>query len=138
MSWKNCLIITSADGTKFPIAKDYAKLSKYMAHNLDSGGINLNCKSSLVEKLTSFLEHQKGIEPDEIARPLRHPELKKVTNKWNATFIDDIWNNKQDFYTLLSLAHVLEIKSLCDLCCAKIASIVKGKSFSSATHGLSI
>jgi S-phase kinase-associated protein 1 len=89
---------------------------------------------NLVNRVCSYLQHHAGEQPPAIPYPLRSCRMADVVSKWNATFIDDVWlRSKTDLFDLTIVARYLEIASLLELACAKIASLVKGKPLSQIT-----
>merc|ERR1719473_847480 len=73
-----------------------------------------------------YLEHHKGTSPAEIAKPIRSVEMKKIVDSWDADFIDKL--GKKDLFELILAANYMDIKSLLHLGCAKVATMIKGKS----------
>ena len=61
--------------------------------------------------------------PPEIEKPLRSNELGDVVNPWFAEFV----NLEQEvLFELILAANFMDIKSLLELACAKVASLIKG------------
>jgi hypothetical protein len=52
---------------------------------------------------------------------------KIVGDKWDAAMMDHLFHNRSLFYDVMMAARELEIDPLLDLCAAKIATIIKGK-----------
>jgi S-phase kinase-associated protein 1 len=80
------------------------------------------------KQIIKYLEHFKGVPPEEIEKPLKSNIMKDMVDEWSAKYIDDITSN--DLAKLIDLttaANYMEIPSLLDLCTAKIASLVKDK-----------
>lgn len=77
------------------------------------------------KKVVTFCQYlQDGNEEPDIERPLRSNDLLDHTTEYYATFVDMERDAVED---LLLAANFLDIKPLLELCCAKIATYLKGK-----------
>merc|ERR1712187_74324 len=75
----------------------------------------------------SYLQHHKGVAPQEIAKPIRSVKMEKIVeDPWDAKFINAL--NKKTVFQIILGANYMDIKSLLHLGCAKIATLIKGKS----------
>ena len=77
------------------------------------------------DKVVEFCKHleEGNLEP-EIERPLRSNDLSDHTTEWYTKFVDV----ERDFVEdILLAANFLDLKPLLELCCAKIATYLKGK-----------
>ncbi len=70
--------------------------------------------------IITFCDYHKYIHPPEIIRPLQYNDLRKCVNdQWDADFINSIdFDRVTD---ILNAANFLDIKSLVDLCYARLA-----------------
>ena len=60
----------------------------------------------------------------EIEKPLASARMKEVVSEWDAAFV----NIEQELlFELILAANYMDIKSLLDLTCAKVASMIKDK-----------
>jgi len=84
-----------------------------------------NVKSEILEKVIEYCKHHKDNPPEEIAKPLKTSNLEEVVSQWDAAFVDV---EQDKLFELILAANYLDIKSLLDLTCAKVASMIKGKS----------
>lgn len=85
-----------------------------------------NVKADTLKKVIQYCEHYKSMEPPEIDKPLKSTNL--VENRvpeWDASYIDI--EKLEDLLDLILAANYLDIKSLLELSCAKVASLIKGK-----------
>jgi len=73
-----------------------------------------------------------------ISAPLNSKIMTDVTNKRDADFIDNVGNDRQQLYNLISAANYLDMKSLLHLGCAKVASLIKGKPLDEVKETLSV
>ena len=73
-----------------------------------------------------YCEKHRNDNPPEIEKPLRHSNLNELVDAYDAKFIDI--ENLEDLFDIILAANYLDIKSLLDLSCAKVATLIKGKS----------
>lgn len=71
-----------------------------------------------------YLIHHDGNPTDEIAMPLKSTKMSECVSKWDADFVDNM--SKYDLYLVTCVANKYDIQSLVHLCCAKVASFIKG------------
>ena len=68
-----------------------------------------------------MLEHQ----PPEIDKPLSHNDMAQVVDQWHADYVNV---DQELLFEIVMAANYLDIKPLLELSCAKVASLIKGKS----------
>ena len=84
-----------------------------------------NVKKVILEKVVTFCSHLRDNNAPEIEKPLRSANISDVTTPWYAEFI----NLEQEvLFEIILAANYLDIKSLLELSCAKVASLIKNKS----------
>merc|ERR1712035_104568 len=111
---------------------DYAKQSKLVANILegDSDASEIQVKQvdgATLELIVRYLEHHKGSTPAEIAKPIRSVKMEKIVeDEWDAKFINGL--PKKTVFQIILGANYMDVKSLLHLGCAKIATLIKGKS----------
>merc|ERR1711997_1310287 len=77
--------------------------------------------------IVKYLNYHKGKVPAEIAKPIRSVKMEKIVeDEWDATFINS--QTKRTIFQIILGANYMDIKSLLHLGCAKIATMIKGKS----------
>jgi len=82
----------------------------------------------ILELVTEYMNHHKGVEPPIIEKPLRSKIMREVCkDSWDAEYIDGIGIDRQKLYDLILAANYMDIKSLLHLGCAKVASLIKGQ-----------
>jgi len=83
--------------------------------------------SPILELIVEYLKHHKGKTPAEIAKPIRSVKMEKIVeDEWDAKFINK--QPKRTIFQIILGANYMDIKSLLHLGCAKIATMIKGKS----------
>jgi len=126
-------LLSSGDNpAKLEVAKEFALMSKLVANIVegDQDATEINVKQVDAETLTlivNYLKHHKGTEPAEIAKPIRSVKMEKIVeDPWDAKFINDL--AKRQLFQLILGANYMDCKSLLHLGCAKVATMIKGKS----------
>jgi len=120
---------TSCVNRNFCITWKQAALSEYIVNfgpeertirvpQIDADSLNHVCR---------YLRHHNGKQPAEIAKPIRSIKMEKIVEDgWDATFINSF--AKKDLFKLTLAANCMSITSLLHLTCAKVATMIKGKS----------
>jgi len=84
-------------------------------------------QADILELIVSYLKYHKGVVPQEIAKPIRSVKMEKIVeDEWDAKFINAL--SKKTVFQIILGANYMDIKSLLHLGCAKIATLIKGKS----------
>merc|ERR1711973_909429 len=116
----------------FKIQKEFARQSKLVSNILegDKEASEIQVKQvdgATLELIVKYLEHHKGKEPAEIAKPIRSVKMEKIVeDTWDAEFINNL--AKRALFQLILGANYMDCKSLLHLGCAKVATMIKGKS----------
>jgi S-phase kinase-associated protein 1 len=71
-----------------------------------------------------YCEKHKNDTPPEIERPLKSANLAEIVEPYDAKFVD--LENLEELFEIILAANYLDIKSLLELSCAKVASLIKG------------
>ncbi len=118
--------IVCKDGNKLEIDTQSAKKSVLLNNIIQDYDLNddipININSDILKIIFVYLEHYKDSEPEIIPKPLPSGNLESFTDKWDVDFID---LDKSVVLNLIVAANFMDIKSLLELSCAKIASIMK-------------
>merc|ERR1712166_1402162 len=105
-------------GIRKEIQKEYACMSKLVSNIIEGETLNL---------IVLYLEHHQGNEPAEIAKPIRSIKMEKIVeDPWDAEFINKL--PKRQLFQLILGSNYMDCKSLLHLGCAKVATMIKGKS----------
>jgi len=129
------LILVSCDdvnGQQFKIDRQSAMMCNLVKSiiegDADAKTIEIKKVSTkILEFITEYLLHHKGKVPAEIAKPIRSVKMEKIVeDDWDAKFING--KSKRDIFQIILGANYMDIKSLLHLGCAKIATMIKGKS----------
>ena len=86
-----------------------------------------NTHMSTLKKVFEYCEHYRTSVPKEISRPLKNNNLAQHgVEEWDVNFID--MGSVDEIIDIVVAANFLGIEPLLVLGCAKIASLIKGKS----------
>jgi len=84
-------------------------------------------KGPVLREICDYLAFHNGMTVSEIAKPIRSPKMEIIVEHgWDATFINK--HPKKMIFDIILGANYMDIKSLLHLGCAKIATLIKGKS----------
>lgn len=132
--------LISSDGIKFEVSEKDASVSKLIKSYLENGkdkivsfeNVNEDSKkiltSEFLTEVVKFMKEHKGTPPDIPLKPLRSKLMKDVTTKWNAEFLDEMWENRRPFiYKFITTVNHLDITELVYLVAARIAAGIKGQ-----------
>ena len=84
-----------------------------------------NVKSAVLTKVVEYMRYHCDKPADEIEKPLKSANMAEVVSQWDADFVDV---DQELLFELILAANYMDIKPLLDLTCAKVASMIKGKS----------
>jgi len=60
----------------------------------------------------------------DVEKPLKSSVMSEIASEWDAKFVD---LEQEVLFELILAANYMDIKSLLDLTCAKVATMIKGK-----------
>ena len=123
------LTLTSIDGIKVTIDEKSASRSvvikDLLQHFQDERDIPMtDVRGDVLKKIVEYLIHYRDSEPREIPSPLPSANLIEFTDEWDVTFINGI--DLDTTFDVINAANFMDIKPLLDLCCAKVACVMKG------------
>ena len=119
------------EGENFEVDLEVAQQSVILKNMIEDTGkqgeIPLsNLKIDTLKKIIEFCTHYKDAKMNPIEKPLKSNNLAEVVDEWYAKFID--LDKMDDIIDLVIAANYLDIDPLTELSCAKLASLIKGKS----------
>jgi len=121
--------LISSDGEKFQVPKKVAVLSELVRNMVEEGTAEevplMDVKATVLSKVIEFCKHHVDSKLPEIEKPLRSTNMIEMVPAWDAAFVDV---DQEILFELILAANYMDIKSLLDLACAKVASMIKGKS----------
>ena len=124
------VIVQTKEGKEIPIKKTAAMLSNLLKKHIEeekTEPISLaEVDEKIIDKIYEYLEHFNGKPPKDIEKPLQTNDMKNATDEWSANFVDKI--PLDDLINLTTASSYMEINTLIDLCCAKLACMCQDKS----------
>ena len=125
------LVLVSSDNQKIEIDTESAQKSLLLKgliadFNAQQEPIQLpDIKYDILKKVVDYLTYYKDKNPKDIPKPMPSANLSEVIDEWDVKFINSI--ELDNVFDLINAANYMDIPSLLDLACAKIASLMKGK-----------
>ena len=124
------LTLNSSDNIKVTIDSKSAERSVLLKGLLQDYSVENeipmpDINGEILKKCVEYMIHYKETDPKEIPRPLPSSNLLDVTEEWDVNFISG--GDLDSVFDVINAANYLDLKALLDLSCAKIASIMKGK-----------
>ena len=125
MSYKNTILLFSAENEKFIIDKKAAKSSGLLKNCIEDDEnfkeLNLiDIDSKFLKIIIEFLEHYKDSEPKLPQAPLKDSNVMQYLDEWSKKFFSKI--NLEDIISLINASEDMKIESLIKICSAIIAS----------------
>mmetsp|Transcript_106585 Transcript_106585/g.200755 ORF Transcript_106585/g.200755 Transcript_106585/m.200755 type:complete len:349 (-) Transcript_106585:109-1155(-) len=119
-----------ADGETLDVERNLACSCERLKEAMTENGDNLqplphDIKVSILKKVLEYCAYHMNVPVSEIQKPLRSTDLRECgASDWDADYVDI---PQELLFELVLAANSLNIKSLLDLLCAKVASMIKGK-----------
>merc|ERR1719222_712212 len=125
----NCRLMCK-DGEVIEVDQDVAKISVLINGLIEYGGVEedipiAQVTKPVMEKAIAFMTHIREHPPAEIEKPLSSTDLSQVVDQWHNEYINV---DQERLFELVMAANYLDVKPLLELSCAKVASLIKGKS----------
>ncbi|KAA0154790.1 hypothetical protein FNF29_02319 [Cafeteria roenbergensis] len=123
------IVLVSQESERIEVSKKAGALSALIQtmteDNEDDEEVPLlDVKAPTLRKIVEYMEHYKDAKLPEIEKPLRSSKMEQVVPEWDAKFVDA---PQETLFELILGANYMDIKPLLDLTCAKVASMIKGK-----------
>mmetsp|Transcript_20531 Transcript_20531/g.28295 ORF Transcript_20531/g.28295 Transcript_20531/m.28295 type:complete len:194 (-) Transcript_20531:176-757(-) len=138
--------LVSQDGESFVTTEEIAQMSELVKTMIVDGvegddedrEIPLpNVHGEILAKVVEFCTHYTKVEAmTELEKPLKDSDLTKLVQDYYSSFILSLDHDAVFHLTLA--ANYMDIRPLLDLCCAKIASLIKGKTPEEIRNNLNI
>jgi len=129
---KEIKLVASDNQTEIPVNSAFVKMSKLVCNIIEGDSEATRIQVKQVDKETlqlivDYIKHHQGKEPAEIAKPIRSVKMEKIVeDPWDADYINKL--PKRQLFQLILGANYMDCKSLLHLGCAKVATMIKGKS----------
>lgn len=121
--------LVSKDGVRFALSRGVAQQSEYIkgAIELDDSVTEVvleHTEGKTLGKIVEWLKYHKSTPSRKIPRPLKTSNMKEAVGTWDAAYVDC---DLQVVFEVMLSANFLSIGPLVELCCAKVASLMLGK-----------
>jgi S-phase kinase-associated protein 1 len=122
------MFLISKENHKFIVFEEVVNISTLLKESIcdsEEKEIKLSMVSSReLGKIIEFMVYYSVNHMKPIVKPIRSTVMKEITEEWYANFIDI---PSSEIFELTLASNFMDIQPLLDLCCAKIASIMKEK-----------
>jgi len=122
--------VLTSDGGEFAVNTKALRLSKLLniQAELNPHTVRVdNISGEIFSHISAYLNHHNGVEPAEIRKPIIWVQMSRnVEDQWDADFADSV--PKTEAFQIILAANYIHCQSLLHLMCAKIATLIKGKS----------
>lgn len=120
----------ASNGISFLIGREECKMSgllqKMMENDKEASSFHLeNLKAQTLSKIILYMQYHSVNPPSTIEKPIRSNRMEEIVDAWDAFFIDV---EDDELFDLILASNYMNIPSLLDLSCAKVATYMKGKS----------
>jgi len=124
------VILVSQEKKEFKVPKRAAMQSNLVKTALeedkDAKSVELvHISAPIVEKVIQYMDYHKDVEPRRIESPLKSTNMRELVDRFDANFVDEM--DLDTLMRVLLAANYMDVKSLLGLLCAKVASMMKGK-----------
>jgi S-phase kinase-associated protein 1 len=122
--------LRSKDGREFSISKRACMLSGLILTTLEDKNVQevalFHIDGTEVEFIVQYLTYHQDVVPRVIEKPLPSNNMADLVDQFDCDFVET--KPQETIFKLLLAANYMDIKPLLLLLCAKIASLMKGKS----------
>jgi len=121
--------LVSKEKKEFSVSKKAAMMSTLIKTTLEGDKETkevplFHIEGNIVAKVIEYMKYHLTTPPRPIEKPLQSTNMKELVDKWDAEFCDV---DQETMFKLLLAANYMDVKSLLYLMCAKVASLMKGK-----------
>jgi S-phase kinase-associated protein 1 len=122
--------LRSSDNQLFEVSVATARQSALIAQMLDDSSVDeeiplMNVKALILKKVIEYCEYHQTRPAEEIQKPLKSTNLMDCgVSDWDFDYISV---EQEILMELIMAANYLDVKPLLELSCAKVASMIKGK-----------
>ena len=131
METSDKIVLVDKEGGRQEVDSRVLEMSEYIKekksnHDIENNTLVLdNISGTTLSRIITFCTYHLDNPLAEIERPLKSSNMRDVVSEWDANFINISVDELMD---LIVAANFLIIQPLLDVACAKVASLIKGKS----------
>lgn len=132
------MVAEKEQGTEFEISRRAALLCNLVKSILEGDEsakriVVKNVKAPILTLIIAYLEHHDGEQPAAILKPIRSVKLERIVeDEWDVEFIGQL--DKKTLFELILGSNYMDLPPLLHLACARIATLIKGKSPAQIKH----
>ena len=122
----------TSDNQEFTLPRGVAEQSILVKQLTDEDDDNevevsvpIQLTSSIISMILPYLHYHYEHPATPIPKPLPSKDMKDVACEWDQKYLSDL--NEDALFQVVLAANYLHIPSLLDLTCAKVATMIKGK-----------
>ena len=125
-------VVLTCEGEKINVDIEVAEKSTILKNMIEDTGKEgeipiPNIRVGILRKVLEYCDHYRSSQAKDIPKPLPHKNLQEAgVDIWDCEFIE--MENMDDLIDLVVASNFLDIEGLLNLGCAKVASLIKGKS----------
>jgi len=124
------IILKSQEKTGFKISREAALQSNLLKTALeddrDAKEVPLvHISAPIVRLVIQYMEYHEKKAPRKVESPIKTNNMKELVDRFDAAFVDDL--DVDTLMRLLLAANYMDIKSLLDLLCVKVATMMKDR-----------
>ena len=129
------LLVTNESG-EYICEKNVYKYSNYLNNLVESSNeisgeeemkiVLSSINNKTLEEIINFLKYYDTNPFKQIPKPLRSDDLSACVDEWYVKYLENM--ELELLFEVIKSANFLEIESLLDITCAKVATMLKGKS----------
>lgn len=129
-AWRTAkVVLISQEQDQFPLSRHIAMRAELVKTMIEGDREETrfplpNVKTQYLKIVVDYLKAYDDKPQKEIEKPLKSADLVEVVGEEYAKFVDV---GQEDLFEIILAANYMDIKPLLDLSCAKVASMIKGK-----------
>jgi len=117
------IFLVSSEKTTHEIPRFLIGRSGFLSE-CSEGTVEINAKAGIIEKILEFYKHYEASDPEKMHKPLPSHSLQGLIPAWDYAFIE---LDTEVLLELTQASETLKLQGLLELCCAKIASLIRDK-----------
>ncbi len=122
------IVLKSNEGALFKVPRSCAIMSEVWKTCLEGEPecteLPVNLKPKVLAKVVEFVTYHVNNPCKEIEKPIKSAIMTEIVSAWDAQFIDV---EQEMLFDIILAANLIDLKSLLDAGCAKVASMIKGQ-----------
>lgn len=135
---RDYLLLESSDKKHFKIHKDYIKISGLLSTMFEEDPgeyiFPLNIPSNVLQQIVIFMNYHKGTDCFIPIKPIQSNNINQIIqDDWDVNYVNNLIDNKL-IKNVLQASNYLDMEGLLHICCAKVASMIRGIDYHNMTN----